>query len=200
MQKTVHLVSYPSLPLTPTGNMNASLNYTRLFSATHHRNFQLNVKKSVLCAARKRKRYAIGRSGRLMLESACVIASKLRILPEPFELLLREFGAGNGGGNGFWNGFGRGGFDGWRRRRRTKLGMMITVVVCGVVGLWLVMGKELVLDAEAILGGLGLLLFGLSVEGWRRGAKDWILGFCCCAFLVGLVLKKEDFRTWVRCF
>lgn len=135
-----------------------------------------------------------------MLESACIIASKLRLLPEPFDLILREFGSGNGGGNGFSNGFGWGGFDGWRRRRRTKFGMMGILAICGAVGMWVVVGKELALETDAFFGGLGLLLFGLSVEGWRRGAKDWILGFCCCAFLVALVLNKEQLRTWFRSF
>ncbi|KAH6809948.1 hypothetical protein C2S51_027731 [Perilla frutescens var. frutescens] len=39
----------------------------------------------------------------------------------------------------------------------------------------------------------GLMLFGLSAKVWRRGAKDWVLGFCCCAFLVALVSTKGDF-------
>ncbi|KAI3448647.1 hypothetical protein Pfo_005312 [Paulownia fortunei] len=198
MQKTLHLLSDPSFLLTSNGNMNIPSNHTRLFSPIHHQISQLRVQKTILCAANRRKRYGIGRSGKLMLESACIIASKLRLLPEPLELILREFGAGNGGGNRFWNGFGWVGFDGWKRRGRTKI--VGILVICVVLGLWLVVGKELVLDADAFLGGLGLLLFGLSVEGWRRGAKDWILGFCCCAFLVGLVLKKDDLQTWVRCF
>lgn len=198
MQKTLQLVSDPSFLLTSNVHMSIPPNHARLLSPTNHCIFR--VQKTILCAANRRKRYGIGRSGKLMLESAYIIASRLRLLPEPLELMLREFGAGNGGGNGFWNGFGWGGFDGWKRRRRIKLGMVGILVICGVVGLWFVVGKELVLDADAFLGGLGLLLFGLSVEGWRRGAKDWILGFCCCAFLVGLVLKKDDFRTWVGSF
>ncbi|KAK6118576.1 hypothetical protein DH2020_047689 [Rehmannia glutinosa] len=200
MQKFLHLVSDPSFLLTSNGNMEIPSNPTRLIFPIHHRVSQIPVQSTIICAANRRKRYGIGRSGKLILESAYIIASKLRVLPEPLELVLREFGAGNGGGNGFWNGFGWGGFDGWKRRRRAKFGMVGFLVICGVLGLWLVVGKELVLEGDVLFGGLGLLLFGLSVEGWRRGARDWILGFCCCAFLVGLVMKKEDFRTWVRCF
>ncbi|KAH6809334.1 hypothetical protein C2S51_027117 [Perilla frutescens var. frutescens] len=46
----------------------------------------------------------------------------------------------------------------------------------------------------------GLVLFGLSAEVWRTGAKDWVLGFCCCAFLVALVSIKGDFRALLRTF
>ncbi|KAL8553773.1 hypothetical protein ACS0TY_002165 [Phlomoides rotata] len=191
MSKTLHLVSDPSF--LPTSNVNTNISQT---SPINYRIFQ--VKRTILCAANRRKRFGIAKSGKIMAQSAYIIASRLGILPEPLESLLREFGGGNGGRNGFWDGFGWGGFGGGKRRRGMKLGIVGILVICGVVGLWLVMGKELVLDGDAVLGGLGLVLFGLSAEGWRRGAKDWILGFCCCAFLVGLVLKKDDFQTWVR--
>ncbi|PIN14945.1 hypothetical protein CDL12_12420 [Handroanthus impetiginosus] len=195
MQKNLNLVSDPSFLLNSNGNINIPSNHTRSFSPAFH----LRVQKSFICAEKRTKRYGIGRSSKFMFQSAFAIASKLRILPEPVELILREFGGGNGGGNGFWNGFGWGEFDGWRRRRSTKLGMVGILVICGV-GLWLGSGKELVLDFDTFLRGLGLILFGVSVHGWRRGIRDWILGFCCCAFLAGVVLKKGDFERWIRDF
>ncbi|GFP88044.1 hypothetical protein PHJA_000948100, partial [Phtheirospermum japonicum] len=90
---------------------------------------------------------------------------KTRVCTEPLGLMLREFGAGNGnrGGNGFWNGFGFGwnGFDGWKRRRRSaKLGMVGILAICGVLGMWLVLDA----DADALFGGLGLIMF--AVSGW----------------------------------
>ncbi|KAL6513259.1 hypothetical protein OROGR_020745 [Orobanche gracilis] len=200
MQMTIHLISDPLSLLTLNHNISISSIGTRFSSPFRHRYSQLRVQKSILCAANRRNRFGTGKSGKLVFESACIIASKLGFLPEPLGLILRDIGSGNGGGNGFWNGFGRGGFDGWKRRRRTKFGMIGVLVICGVLFMWLVAGKELVLDGDALFGGLGLILFGVSAEGWRRGAKDWILGFCCCAFLVGLVLKKEGLRTWVGCF
>lgn len=189
----LHLVSDPSFLLNSNVKTNISRTQKKLLSPINYQ-----VKRTILCAANRRKRFGIAKSGKIMVQSAYIIASRLGILPEPLESLLREFGGGNGGRNGFWKGFGWGGFDGGKRRRRIKLGIVGILVICGIVGLWFVMGKELVLDGDALLGGLGLVLFGLSAEGWRRGAKDWILGFCCCAFLVGLVLKKDDFQTWVR--
>lgn len=71
------------------------------------------------------------------------------------------------------------------------------LVILGL-GLWLILGKEL--DSDVLVGSLGLVLFGLSVDGWRSGMKNWALGFSCCAFLVGVVLKKEDFQKWAKSF
>lgn len=79
-----------------------------------------------------------------------------------------------------------------------RFGIVGVLVILGAVGLWWIVGKELVLDSDTFLGGLGVVLFGLSVEGWRRGAKDWILGFFCCAFLVGLVSTKADLPALFR--
>ncbi|GFQ07169.1 hypothetical protein PHJA_002861000 [Phtheirospermum japonicum] len=168
MQQTFHLVSDPSFLYTSNRNINIPSNYTRSFSPVHHRNSQLRVQKLILCSSNRRNGYGIGKSGKLMFETACIIASKLGFVPEPLGLMLGEFGADNRGGNGFWNGFGWNGFDGWKRRRSAKLGMVGILAICGVVGMWLV------LDADALFGGLGLIMFG---------AKDCILGFCCCAFL-----------------
>ncbi|THF98738.1 hypothetical protein TEA_017810 [Camellia sinensis var. sinensis] len=97
------------------------------------------------------------------------MASHLNILPQPLALAIREFGGGNGGGDGFWKAFGWGGFDGWRRKRQKKLGLFGFVIACG-----------------------------LSVNGWRRGVKDWILGFCFCAVLVGFGLRREILQRWAK--
>ncbi|CAA0815584.1 Unknown protein [Striga hermonthica] len=198
MQITFRLASNPSFLFTPNGGSCIPSLRTVYFAPVPRRN---SHRKSILCAANRRKRFGIGKSEKLVLESACVIASKLGFLPEPLGLLLRQCvgGGGNdGGGNGFWNGFGRGWSDGWRRRRKGKLGMVGILVICGLVGAWFVLGKELVLDVDAVIGGLGLILFAFSAGAWRTGGnKDWILGFCCCAFLVGLVSRKDNFRTRV---
>ncbi|KAL7083938.1 hypothetical protein ACP275_14G193200 [Erythranthe tilingii] len=204
MLETLHLVTDPYSLLNPNVKMNISLHLTQSFFPIHtNSNSQSRADQSkILCAANRRNRYGIGKSGKLILDSAFIIATKLRLLPEPLELLLREFGSGNGGGNWVPNRFGWGGFDGWRRRRRrkTKLGIIGFFVIFGAVGLWFLVGKELALDGDALFGGLGLLLFGFSVEGWRRGVKDWILGFCCCAFLMGFAFKKDELQKWGRYF
>ncbi|KAM3321157.1 hypothetical protein P3S67_008359 [Capsicum chacoense] len=157
----------------------------------------LHLQKFKIVSFWKKKRASGSvRTIRLMLQSAYYIASKLKILPEPLDVVLREFGGGNGGGGGGF-GFGSGGFDGWGKRGRRKIGNwgfgVVFFVILGV-GFWLVLGKRLELDV--FLGVLGLTLFGISVNVWKKGVLDWALGFCCCAALVGLFLKED----LVRCF
>lgn len=129
-----------------------------------------------------------------------VIASNLKILPEPLNFVVSELSSGNGngygGGLGFRKGLGGGGegFDGWRRRKK-RLGLAIfgLVMVCGFA---LLIGREL--GSEFFWGVLGVSLFGFSIGGWKRGFKDWVLGFCCCAVLMGLGLKNQEVQRWVE--
>ena len=127
-----------------------------------------------------------------------VIASSLKILPEPLNLVVSELcaGNGNGGGLGFRKGFGGGGggFDGWRgRKRRSGLTLFGLVMVFGFAVL---IGREL--GTEYFWGVLGVSLFGFSIGGWKRGFKDWVLGFCCCAVLMGLGLRNQEVLKWLE--
>ncbi|XP_027162349.1 uncharacterized protein LOC113762914 [Coffea eugenioides] len=176
-------------------------------SPCHCRSFsqETRIQKSIICARNKKRQHLSARSRKLVIESAYLIASRLKILPEPLDYLIREFGIGgaNGGGGfrAFWKGSGWGGFDGWGRgrgRRKKRSLEFLAILVISGIGFWLVLGKQL--DADLFLGFLGLVLFGLSVDGWRNGIKDWALGFCCCAFLVGLVLRREDFPGGAKSF
>ncbi|XP_016452144.1 uncharacterized protein LOC107776745 [Nicotiana tabacum] len=147
--------------------------------------FHFNLQKPIASARKKRRHSGFVRSTKIMLESAYFIASKLNILPEPFDSIIREFGGGNGGGFRFWRGHG---FDGWRRRKKINWGFWVLLVIIGV-GLWLILAKELEIDV--FLGILGLTLFGFSVNVWKRGVSDWALGFCCCAALLGFLLRED---------
>lgn len=112
-------------------------------------------------------------------------------------MAIAEFAGGGGGGSGFFpRGFGPGGFDGRRRRKgRNKLGFLGVLMVCGI-GMWfVVLGKDFNIDA--LFGVLAFSLFGVSIGGWRRGFKDWVLGFCFCASLVGLGFRREKLQTLV---
>lgn len=182
-----------------------SVNQSRLLSLSHCRYHLFirnsQIQKAITCARNKRRRYGSARSTKLMLESAYYIASKLKILPEPLDSLIKEFsvvGGGNGGGGfGFWKGSGWGGFDGWGRRRRKRKIELLGIFVTLGIGMWLILGKELKTDVF-LLGILGLFLL---VYGWRKTVlKDRIMGFSSCAVLVGLGLKQGDFQRWMKNF
>nr|XP_025884453.1 uncharacterized protein LOC104644902 [Solanum lycopersicum] len=131
---------------------NLALNHSNSFSRNGVLpNLHLRLQKPIVSAWKKKKPSGSVRSTKIMLESAYFIASKLKLLPEPLDSIIREFGGGNGGGGGFRFG----------------------------------------LEIDVFLGGLGLTLFGFSVNVWKRGILDWALGFCCCAALVGLLLKQD---------
>uniref|UniRef100_A0A5B7BDG4 Transmembrane protein n=1 Tax=Davidia involucrata TaxID=16924 RepID=A0A5B7BDG4_DAVIN len=178
--------SHLSLPNLPSLSSSSLSNQTQT---------QTQTQKSIICARNNRRRSGSQRTRKFILETVDFVASNLHILPEPLGLVIREFGGGNGGGLRFWKGFGWGGFDGRRRKRNINLGLLGLLMVCGL-GLYLILGKEL--DIDVFLGGLGLSLFGVSINGWKRGFKDWILGFCCCAVLVGVVLKREDLQKLAK--
>lgn len=159
---------------------------------------QIQAYESIVCARRNRRRSGPSLSTKFILETMWVIASNLKILPEPLNYVFSELSAanGNGGGLGFRKGFGGGGggFDGWRRRKK-QLGLTL----CGLVlvfGFAVLIGREL--GSEYFLGVLGISLFGFSVLGWKRGFRDWVLGFCCCAALMGLGLRNQEvLKKWV---
>ncbi|XP_060211544.1 uncharacterized protein LOC132638792 [Lycium barbarum] len=180
--------NFPSTNLAFCKNAIVSSNYSHL------------QKQPIISAWKKKRQSGSIRSTKIMLQSAYFIASKFKILPEPLDSILREFGggnSGNGGGFGFGSGHDWGGFDGFRRKRRKKINWVFFGVIFAIlgVGLWLILMKRL--DFDVFLGGLGLTLFGFSVNVWKRGVFDWALGFCCCAALVGLFLK-EDLQKWAR--
>ncbi|KAL7003048.1 hypothetical protein U1Q18_004206 [Sarracenia purpurea var. burkii] len=156
---------------------------------------QTQIQNSIKYRRNNRRRIGYQRSRKLILQSIYFVASNLNILPEPLALAIRQFGGGNGGGFGFWKGFGGEGFDGWRGKRKNKLGFFGFVMACGL-GMWLIRGKEL--DREVFLGVLAFSLLGVSYNGWKRGFKDWVLGFCFCAVLVGLGLRRENLQRWAK--
>lgn len=111
-------------------------------------------------------------------------------------MAITALAGGNGGGIGFPKGFGVGDFDGWRSRRRkgkNKLGFLGFVMFFGV-GMWVVLGKEI--DSDVFFGVVALSLLGVSIKGWKTGFRDWVLGFCFCASLVGLGFRREKLHIF----
>ncbi|EPS71192.1 hypothetical protein M569_03568, partial [Genlisea aurea] len=133
----------------------------------------------ILCLAYRRKKI----NGRRIFKSACTIASKLKLLPEPLDLLLREFGGGDGGGKGWFCG-GGGESDGGRQ----KLGVVVVGLAALSIALFLLF-FDVQLDFDGLLGWF---LLGVSARSWRKGCLDWLLGFFCCGFLVRWLMRKKE--------
>ncbi|KAK6243102.1 hypothetical protein QUC31_009511 [Theobroma cacao] len=157
------------------------------------------IQKPIICARKSRRRYGSERSTKFVLELISILASNLKILPQPLDLVVESLVGADGGGLEFLNGFKGGSFTGWRRRtRRTNwkkilgfLGFLGFCVLC------LLFGKEL--RSELLFGGLGFGFFLIAlIKEWRRGLKDWIFGFCCVAVLVGLGLRGNEAMKWIK--
>ncbi|GAB4835841.1 hypothetical protein Ancab_000757 [Ancistrocladus abbreviatus] len=151
----------------------------------------------IIYAKWNRKRSGSQRSQRVILQSIAFIASRLKILPEPLDFVIREFGGGNGGKTGFKNAFGGGGFDGWKRRRAGKFGFWVFLAFSGLV-LWVVVEREEEEDLFWVLLAYSAVVLFCMLKGWKGEIKGWALGFCSGACLVGLGLKSEIVGKWVE--
>ncbi|VFQ88711.1 unnamed protein product [Cuscuta campestris] len=171
---------------SPISLNRSSLLWHSLRPCLHNFQFKTNTKRSSIVSASNRKRRSIGssRSTKILLESAYLVASWLKILPEPLDLLIREF-CGGDGGRGFFS-RGRGGGDGSGGKRKWDWIVLGVLVVIGFAVLSLALWREVDLGIAV----LGLILFFLSVSVWRRRVLDWVLGFCCCA-LGGFVFNED---------
>ncbi|XP_010278177.1 PREDICTED: uncharacterized protein LOC104612456 [Nelumbo nucifera] len=158
---------------------------------------------SIVAARRNRRRTASRwqRSSRVALQCVSLIASNLKMIPEPLDFIIREgFGGGNGGGLGFLKGLGGGGFDGWGRRRsrwHSRFGLLGLLGACALV-LLLVLAKEL--DTCFGLGVVNFVLLGFLIRDWKAEIKGWVLGFCSCALMVLCGLRREELQKCVKNF
>ncbi|XP_021898941.1 uncharacterized protein LOC110815447 [Carica papaya] len=156
---------------------------------------QTRCRNAITCARKNRTRSGSRRSREIILELVSFLVSNSKILPRPLDLVLSEFGGGDGGGLGFLKGFGGGGgFDGWRRKRKKRmLGIWVSFGLCI---LCFVLGMEL---SGRSLGVLGLCLIGANfIKGWKLGFKDWVFGFCCFGAVVSLGFKREHLMKRVE--
>ncbi|XP_010105836.2 uncharacterized protein LOC21386013 [Morus notabilis] len=165
---------------------------------------QIYLQNPIICARKRRKRINSDKSTRFLINLISVVASSLKILPQPLDLVLEEIGGGDGtaggcGGLGFWKGFGWGGFDGWRKRRRKRnLWLYGFIAICG---LGLLFGREI--ESNAFWWGLGLGPFGVAlIQWWEKtgGVQAWVLGLCLWSFLVGLTFRREELQKWLARF
>lgn len=150
------------------------------FSQLH----KTHIQKAIVCAKRTKRRSGYQRSTRLVLQLVSILASNLKILPQPFDLFIEEFNGGDGGGPGFWKGFGGGGFSWWKRRRKGNLGFLVSLVILG--SLFLYSGRGF--RSDIFVGLFGIIL----IKGFKKNVQNWIFGLCCFGALMSLRLRREE--------
>ncbi|CAH1436805.1 unnamed protein product [Lactuca virosa] len=165
--------------------------------------------KPIITCARSSNKGLFGsqRSRKTLIQFVRFAASNLHyVLPEPLNSVMREFGggSGSGGSGGSWNGFGWGGFDGGggrkrRVNRKSQFWFWGFATVC-CLGFWaLILGGELELKSDVLLGALCLSMLLVLL---RNGCvPEWVLGFCSGAAVVGMSLhKKDELQRFVKGF
>ncbi|KDP23532.1 hypothetical protein JCGZ_23365 [Jatropha curcas] len=168
-----------------------------LFHSSPLLSHQTQIWNPIVCASKKRRGSGSQKLSKIVPKLVYIAASNLKILPEPFNLVIAEFGGGDGGGLGFWKVFGDGNSDGWRRRKNTNLQLLGILVVCGL-GL-LLFGREQ-LKCEVFLCGVlasGLLVTVL-IKGNKKRLKNWVLGICLVGALMGLRLRRKEMQQWLH--
>ncbi|XVF31310.1 hypothetical protein REPUB_Repub16aG0134800 [Reevesia pubescens] len=156
----------------------------------------------IICARKSKRKYGSETSTRFMLEMISILASNLKILPQPLDLVVQNLVAGDGEGLRFLNGFKGAAFDALRRpttTRRRINGKKILgfLAFLGSFILCLLFAKEL--NSYLLFGVLGFLFFVVAlIKEWKRGFKDWIFGFCFVGILVGFGLRGNEAMKWIK--
>lgn len=218
MQQTLYFKTYQSsnefLLSYPTAKMPTSLHNTAIFAPkfffirssilashpTQIRNPIICARKTdklVIYARKNRRRNGYQISKKLLFGLIAIMASKIKILPQPLDLVVEEIGLvdGNGGAAWFWKLFG-GGFNGRRSKKKRNSMLLVFFVICGLAFL---LGKEL--ERNLLCGFSVLGLLGVLWIQWlgNRKTKDWVLGFCLGGVLVGMgLLRRGGMRKWVE--
>lgn len=157
----------------------------------------LRAQSSIICARKKKRSPGFQRSTKLVLELASLLASNLKILPPPLDLVVEALsgGDGNGGGSRLWRGFGGGGYDGWRGKRKNTSLLIGFLFVCGLALLFVTD-----FEIDAVCGVLGFALFSVALtQLWQKGgiSKDFVCGFGLFGILIALGLRRSEVQKWV---
>ncbi|KAL6142654.1 hypothetical protein ACLB2K_060931 [Fragaria x ananassa] len=150
---------------------------SHLFSLSHRTQNQ----KPILNSRKKRTANGSLKLQRFLLRLVPIIASNLKLLPQPLDQVLEEISGGDGGGGGvrFWKGFGGGGFDGFRSKRKRKL--LLLFLFYGILvscGFGLLFGGDL--ESNVVWCGLCFGAIGVGLVHWwekrgfkRKELRDW---------------------------
>ncbi|MBA0771210.1 hypothetical protein Gotri_019708 [Gossypium trilobum] len=171
-----------------------------IFTASPLLSPKTQIQKPIICARRSKRRKGSDRSTKLALELMSILASNLRILPQPLDLIVQNLVAADEEGLGFLNGFNGVRFKGWKKptmRRRNGKKILGFLVILGSCILFLLFGKEI--SSDLLFGILGLIFFVFAlIKEWGRGFKAWVFGVCCVGVSVGLGLRGNEAMKWIR--
>ncbi|KAE8734017.1 Detected protein of unknown function [Hibiscus syriacus] len=158
------------------------------------------IRKPIVCARKSKRRYGSKRSTDLALELISTLASNLKVLPPPLDLVLQHLVAAGGEGLGFLNGFKGGRFYQWQRRRVRRINggkILGSLVILGSCMVCLLLGKDV--RSDLLFGILGFICFVLAlIKEWGRGFKDWVFGFVCVGILLGLGFRGNGGVRWIK--
>ncbi|GAB2228942.1 hypothetical protein Droror1_Dr00023076 [Drosera rotundifolia] len=145
----------------------------------------------ILCSKQRPRRRSRSsrKSHHKIIKSIAILASNLKIVPAPFDLIIKEIaGDGNGGGSfGSW--FGGGGGSG---RGKRGLGFWILIIAASISAIWVGLKRG---ELKWVgVGFVGIVIWGLIGGRWRSGVVHWGLGFCCG---VSVGLNRGELVKWV---
>ncbi|XP_050382919.1 uncharacterized protein LOC126799711 [Argentina anserina] len=200
--KTQPFLSIPSSffinPISKTHNLLKSSVFasrSHLFRASLSLSDRTQTQKPIVNSRKNRRANGSVKLQRFLLRLVPIIASSLKLLPQPLDLVLEEIGGGGGGrgGLGFWKSFGGGGFDGFRSKRKRKL--LLLFLFYGVLvscGYGLLFGGDL--ESNVLWFGLCFGAVGVGLVHWweMRG----LFGAFVWGVLVGSGFKRKDLRDW----
>ncbi|XP_022747751.1 uncharacterized protein LOC111297315 [Durio zibethinus] len=171
-----------------------------IFTASPLLSRKTQIQKPIICARKGKSRHGSARSTKFVLELISILASNLKILPQPLDLIVQNLVSGDGRELAFLNGFKGIGFNGWRRpttKRRNGKKILGFLAFLGSCFMCLLFGKEL--RSELLFGVIGFIFFVFAlIKEWRRGHKNWVFGFCCVGIFVGLGLRKNEAMKWIK--
>ncbi|KAJ4830311.1 hypothetical protein Tsubulata_018248 [Turnera subulata] len=167
----------------------------RLFPASSLRSHKTHLRNTITCAKKNKRKSGYRKVNKNIPKLLAFVASNLKVLPEPFDLLITGLAGGDGGGRGglgIRKVFGGRRFNLWGKRGKRNLGLLL---VCGL-GLFSVLGRDL---RSEVAGVLALCFLGaFLIKELRKGVKGWFLGLCLFGGLLGLGLRRDDMQKWVE--
>ncbi|AES61337.1 hypothetical protein MtrunA17_Chr1g0191701 [Medicago truncatula] len=196
--QSLHSIPNHTLPI-PISKFNINFHLLKPKSVAISQSHQTLTNLQIVCA--RRPQWPLS-SNRKLLQLVSTLAFNLKILPEPFNSLVREIAQTNSNEHRIVNRL----ISGWSRktnksskRRNEQMFLLPLFVLICVAGFWAFRVSEL----DLFLKSLFFCFVGVSSISLLRNKviKDWFLGFFLGAVLMmSFRLGKEDVKFWVEKF